>query len=32
MMLTDDFDAGLLLIGNGKAFNGFQYLFSLLFE
>lgn len=32
VMFTDDFNAGLLLTGNGEAFNGLQHLFSLLFE
>lgn len=32
VMLTDDFDASLLLVSNGVAFNGLQHLLGLLFE
>lgn len=32
VMLTDNFDASLLLVRNGVAFNGLQHLLCLLFE
>ena len=32
VMLTDDFDASLLLVSHGETFNGLQHLRSFLFK